>query len=122
VIANAKINIDIILQSIGRHMTNDISFTVKRSDMERAIEILEENKSIIGYTDIKADDKIAKVSVVGAGMMSSPGVAAMMFEALYDAKINIGMIATSEIKISVLVDENDADRSVSAIHAKFFGA
>ena len=90
--------------------------------MERAIEILEENKSIIGYTDIKADDKIAKVSVVGAGMMSSPGVAAMMFEALYDAKINIGMIATSEIKISVLVDENDADRSVSAIHAKFFGA
>jgi len=121
VIANAKINIDIILQSIGRNLTNDISFTVKRSDMEKAVEILEDNKSIIGYSDIKTDDKIAKVSVVGAGMMSSPGVAAMMFEALYDAKINIGMIATSEIKISVLVDENDADRSVSAIHAKFFG-
>ena len=120
VIANAKINIDIILQSIGRNNTNDISFTVKRSDLEKAVEILEENKSIIGYTDIKTHDKIAKVSVVGAGMMSAPGVAAMMFEALYDAKINIGMIATSEIKISVLVDENDADRSVAAIHAKFF--
>jgi len=122
VIANAKVNIDIILQSIGRDLTNDISFTVKRSDMEKAVEILEENKSIIGYSEIKTDDKIAKVSVVGAGMMSAPGVAAMMFEALYDAKINIGMIATSEIKISVLVDENDADRSVSAIHAKFFGS
>jgi len=122
VIANAKINIDIILQSIGRDMTNDISFTVKRSDMEKAVEILEENKSIIGYSELKTDDKIAKVSVVGAGMMSAPGVAAMMFEALYDAKINIGMIATSEIKISVLVDENDADRSVAAIHAKFFGS
>jgi len=122
VIANVKINIDIILQSIGRNNTNDISFTVSRNDMEKVVEILEENKSIIGYTDIKTDDKIAKVSVVGAGMMSSPGVAAMMFESLYDAKINIGMIATSEIKISVLVDENDADRAVSAIHAKFFGA
>jgi len=122
VLANGKINIDIILQSIGRNNTNDISFTVSRGDLEKALEILEENKSIIGCSDIKTDDKIAKVSVVGAGMMSAPGVAAMMFEALYDAKINIAMIATSEIKISVLVDEKDADRSVSAIHAKFFGA
>jgi len=122
VIANAKINIDIILQSIGRDYTNDISFTVDRADMEKAVEILEENRSVIGYSDIKTTDKIAKVSVVGAGMMSTPGVAAMMFEALYDSKINIGMISTSEIKISVLVDENDADRAVAAIHAKFFGA
>jgi len=122
VIANAKINIDIILQSIDRNNTNDISFTVDRPDMERAVEVLEENKSVIGYTDIKVTDKIAKVSIVGAGMMSTPGVAAMMFESLYDSKINIGMISTSEIKISVLVDENDADRAVAAIHAKFFGA
>jgi len=122
VLANAKINIDIILQSIGRNNTNDISFTVARCDMEKAVEILEDNKEIIGYSEIKKTDKIAKVSVVGAGMMSSPGVAAMMFEALYDSKINIGMISTSEIKISVLVDEGDADRSVAAIHAKFFGA
>ena len=121
VLANAKINVDIILQSIGRDGTNDISFTVSRSDMDKAIEILEENKEIIDYTDISTNNKVAKVSIVGAGMMSSPGVAAMMFEALYDAKINIAMISTSEIKVSVLVDENDADRSVSAIHAKFFG-
>ena len=122
VLANAKINIDIILQSIGRNETNDISFTVSRGDMEKAVEILEENKEIIGYSDISANDKIAKVSIVGAGMLSSPGVAAMMFEALYDSKINIAMISTSEIKVSVLVDENEADRSVAAIHAKFFGA
>jgi len=120
VLANEKINIDIILQSIGRNNTNDISFTVSRSDMEKAVNVLEENKEIIGYSDISTNDKIAKVSIVGAGMMSSPGVAAMMFEALYDSKINIAMISTSEIKISVLVDENDADRSVAAIHAKFF--
>ena len=121
VIANAKINIDIILQSIGRDYTNDISFTVARGDMENAVEVLEDNKDVIGYTEIKTNDKVAKVSVVGAGMMSAPGVAAMMFEALYDSKINIGMISTSEIKISVLVDESDADRAVAAIHAKFFG-
>ena len=121
VIANAKINIDIILQSIGRDQTNDISFTVAKGDMLRAIDVLEENKDVIGYSEIKSDEKIAKVSIVGAGMMSAPGVAAMMFEALYDSKINIGMISTSEIKVSVLVDENDADRAVAAIHAKFFG-
>ena len=122
VIANVKINIDIILQSIGRDNTNDISFTIERVDLERAVEVLEENKDIIGYTEINTTDKVAKVSIVGAGMMSAPGVAAMMFEALYDSKINIAMISTSEIKVSVLVDENDADRAVAAIHAKFFGA
>jgi aspartate kinase len=122
VLANAKINIDIILQSIGRDGTNDISFTVARSDMAQAVEILEENKNVIGFSEMNKTDSIAKVSIVGAGMMSSPGVAAMMFEALYDAKINIAMISTSEIKVSVLVDENDADRAVAAIHAKFFGA
>ena len=122
VLANVKINIDIILQSIGRDRTNDISFTVSKEDMNRAVKVLEENRDVIGYSEIKTTDKIAKVSVVGAGMMSSPGVAAMMFEALYDAKINIAMISTSEIKISVLVDENDVDRAVAAIHAKFFDA
>ena len=121
VIANAKINIDIILQSIGRDNTNDISFTIERGDLEKAVEVLDENKDIIGYTEINTTDKIAKVSIVGAGMMSAPGVAAMMFEALYDSKINIAMISTSEIKVSVLVDENDADRAVAAIHSKFFG-
>jgi len=122
VLANAKLNIDIILQTLGRNNTNDISFTVARGDMNLAVEVLEENKDIIGFSNINTTDKIAKVSIVGAGMMSVPGVAAMMFEALYDAKVNIGMISTSEIKISVLVDENDADRAVAKIHAKFYGA
>ena len=121
VLANAKINIDIILQSIGRSLTKDISFTVARGDLEKASDVLTENKEMIGYTDISTTDKIAKVSIVGAGMMSAPGVASMMFESLFEAKVNISMISTSEIKISVLVDENDADRAVSAIHAKFFG-
>ncbi|MCL2152381.1 MAG: aspartate kinase [Oscillospiraceae bacterium] len=120
VIANAKINIDIILQSIGRENVKDISFTVARDDLEKATAVLEENKSVIGYSDISISNKIAKVSIVGAGMMSAPGVASMMFEALYEAKVNIGMISTSEIKISVLVDEKDADRAVAAIHSQFF--
>jgi len=121
VLANAKINVDIILQSIGRSETKDISFTVAKEDMEKAANALMEKKEIIGYTEISMTDKIAKVSIVGAGMMSSAGVASMMFEALFEAKVNIGMISTSEIKISVLVDEQDADRAISAIHTKFFG-
>ena len=121
VLANAKVNIDIILQSIGRGNTKDISFTVARGDLGKASGVLEENKGVIGYSEISTSDTIAKVSIVGAGMMSAPGVASLMFEALFEAKVNIGMISTSEIKISVLVDEKDADRAVSAIHAKFFG-
>ena len=120
VLANAKINVDIILQSIGRGDTKDISFTVARGDMDSATEALAEHKDAIGYTEISVTDKVAKVSIVGAGMMSAFGVAALMFEALYDAKVNIAMISTSEIKVSVLVDEVDADRAVSAIHARFF--
>ena len=120
VLARENINVDIILQSIGREDTKDISFTVAKSDVSRAADALREHRESIGYEDISIDDKVAKVSIVGAGMMSASGVAAMMFEALYDAKINIGMISTSEIKVSVLVDETDADRAVSAIHAKFF--
>ena len=120
VLANSNINVDIILQSIGRDETKDISFTVARVDMELAAKVLEEQKNAIGYSSISVTDKIAKVSIVGAGMMSAPGVASQMFEALFDAKINIGMISTSEIKISVLVDENEADRAVAAIHTKFF--
>ena len=120
VIANAKVNIDIILQSIGRNDKSDISFTVAKDDVDRVVELLEENKTIIGFSEVTMNEKIAKISIVGAGMMAAPGIAAMMFEALYDAKINISMIATSEIKISILVDEPDADRAVAAIHAKFF--
>jgi len=120
VLSNARINVDIILQSIGRDETKDISFTVNKADMAAATGVLMEQKEALGYESISVTDKIAKVSIVGAGMMSAPGVAAQMFEALYDAKVNISMISTSEIKISVLVDEQDADRAVSAIHKKFF--
>ena len=121
-LANAKINVDIILQSIGRDNTKDISFTVAAKDIEQAETVLTEHRESLGYSDISVDDNIAKVSIIGAGMMSASGVAAQMFEALYDAKINIGMISTSEIKISVLVEKKDAERAVSAIHTKFFDA
>ena len=120
-LANVKINVDIILQSIGRGNTKDISFTVAIADLEKAEELLTEQREALGYSEISVDNNVAKVSIVGAGMMSASGVAALMFEALYDAKINIGMISTSEIKISVLVEKKEADRAVSAIHAKFFG-
>ena len=119
-LAKGKINVDIILQSIGRDESKDISFTVARGDMERAQQLLEENRDSLGFTSIEVNDQVAKVSVVGAGMVNNSGVAAKMFEAMFSAGINIGMISTSEIKISVLVDERDADRAVQAIHDRFF--
>ena len=119
-LAKGQINVDIILQSIGRDESKDISFTVARGDMERAQKLLNDNKDILGCTGIEVNDQVAKVSVVGAGMVNSSGVAAKMFEAMFGAGINIHMISTSEIKISVLVDERDADRAVQAIHDRFF--
>ncbi|MCD7734931.1 MAG: aspartate kinase [Clostridiales bacterium] len=119
-LAREKINVDIILQSIGREDTKDISFTVARSDLERAREILERHAPALGFDRIEVNDHCAKVSIVGAGMINSPGVAATMFEALYDAGININMISTSEIKVSVLVEERDADYAVQVIHNQFF--
>ena len=82
---------------------------------------LEASKSDLNFDHITVEDKIAKVSIVGAGMMTTPGVAAKMFEALYDANINIQMINTSEIRVSVLIDEQDAAAAVRAVHDKFFG-
>lgn len=119
-LGKAKVNIDLIVQSIGKGGTNDISFTCPKSDSKAVKELLEEYRSNIGFESVGIDDSIAKVSIVGAGMMSSSGIAALMFEALFDAGINIQMISTSEIKVSVLIDEALADRAVSAIHAKFF--
>lgn len=119
-LSNRKINVDIIIQSIGRDDQKDISFTVSRSDLEQAKALLEERKDTLNYESLEINDHVAKVSIVGAGMIGSPGVAAKMFEALYDAGININMISTSEIKVSVLVDEMDADRAVQTIHDKFF--
>ena len=114
------INVDIILQSIGRDGTKDISFTVAKDNMKDAVAAMEEYIAVVGGKSVSADDKVAKISIVGAGMESHAGVATKMFEALYDAQINIRMISTSEIKVSVLIDEKDADAAVSAIHSKFF--
>ena len=119
-LAKENINVDIILQSIGRNDTKDISFTVSKQDLERAKEALEAHKSAMGFDHIDVNDAIAKVSIVGAGMVHNPGVAAKMFEALYNAGININMISTSEIKVSVLVDLSEADRAVQVIHDRFF--
>ena len=116
-----NINVDIILQSIGRNETQDISFTVRRSDVDQAGALLEEHKASLAFDHIDVDKSVVKVSIVGAGMVDNAGVAAKMFGALYDADINIHMISTSEIKVSVLLDEVDANHAVQAIHDKFFG-
>ena len=120
-LAKKGINVDIILQSIGRDSSKDISFTVAQGDAMAAREVMEEHKESIGCKSIEVSTQVAKVSIVGAGMMTTPGVAAKMFEALYDANINIQMINTSEIRVSVLIDEEDAVAAVRAVHDKFFG-
>lgn len=120
VLANSKINVDIILQSIDRNGTNDISFTVSEEDYEKAMELVEERQGSLQYKELYGDKQVAKVSIVGAGMLTSSGIAAMMFEALSESKINIQMISTSEIKVSVLINEADADKAVQVIHNKFF--
>ena len=119
-LAQNHINVDIILQGIGHEEGKDICFTVAQSDLEAASVLLKEHQESIGFGNLETNSHIAKVSVVGAGMINHPGVAATLFEALYDANININMISTSEIKISVLVDEKDAEKAVQVIHDKFF--
>ena len=121
VLAKHKINVDIILQSIGRDSTKDITFTVSKSNAEETVECVK-NMFDIEDKDIICDTSVAKISIVGAGMESHPGTASKMFEALYERDINIDMIATSEIKISVLINLEDAARAVSAIHKAFFPA
>ena len=120
-LGRANINVDAIIQSIGRDTSKDISFTLPRADVEEATRVLEEQKDALGFDHLTVEDKIAKVSIVGAGMMTTPGVAAKMFEALYDANINIQMINTSEIRVSVLIDEENTTAAVRAVHDKFFG-
>ena len=118
-LAQAKINVDIILQSIGRNNTKDITFTVSQDNREDAVAVIEALKDTLDFKAVTYDEGVSKVSIVGAGMESNPGVAAKMFEALFDAGINIRMISTSEIKVSVLIDENKADEAVIAVHDKF---
>lgn len=119
-LAKEKINVDIILQSVGRNGTKDITFTVAKDNAERAVEVLNENKNKIGIKEVLCDTNSAKVSIVGAGMESNPGVASKLFDALASANINIDMVSTSEIKISVLIALKDAERAVSVIHDAFY--
>lgn len=120
-LAKNNVNVDIILQSIGREKTKDISFTVNEEDVETAIQLIEENKERITFQQVTSNLDVAKVSIVGAGMTSNPGVAAKMFEALYSVGININMISTSEIRITVLVKKKDGEKAMNAIHDAFFG-
>lgn len=119
-LAKAKINVDIILQSVGQNNRKSISFTVPQNMADEAQEILNKNREQLGYEAISLNTDVAKVSIVGAGMASNAGVAATMFEALASAGINIRMISTSEIKISVLINEDESERAVRVIHDKFF--
>lgn len=120
VLAAKKINVDIILQSVGRDGTKDIAFTVSEDQSDEALGAIRDMKDSLGYKDLCYDADVAKVSIVGAGMETHPGVAATLFEALYSNDINIKMISTSEIKISVLISAKDADRAVQAAHDAFF--
>lgn len=118
-LAKKGINVDIILQSVGREGTKDISFTTAQDDLNKTLKILEENKEALTIQNIGHEDNVAKISIVGAGMMSNPGVAAKMFESLFNANVNIKMISTSEVRITVLIDENDVDRAMRAVHDGF---
>ena len=118
-LAKKNINVDVILQSIGRAGTKDISFTVNRDDLEDAVATLEENQERLGFKEFHSERNIAKLSIVGSGMLSNPGVAAKMFESLYNEGVNINMISTSEIRITVLINEKDGIRAMNAVHDAF---
>lgn len=118
-LAKANINVDMILQSIGRDNSKDITFTIPRDMTEEALKVLEGKKAALGAQEIKCRTDVAKVSVVGAGMMSNPGVAAKMFECLFNANININMISTSEIRVTVLIDEKEVEKAMNAAHDIF---
>ena len=122
VLAKANINVDVILQSIGRDGTKDITFTVARDEADAAVMAIHANKERITVQDITVNKKVNKISIVGAGMMSNPGVAARMFEALYNVGVNINMISTSEIRVTVIVDEGRADVAMNAVHDAFWSA
>ena len=119
VLAKKHINVDVILQSIGRAGTKDISFTIDGKDLDDAMTALEENKTRLGYQELHSERNVAKLSIVGAGMMSNPGVAAKMFESLYNEGVNINMISTSEIRVTVLINEKDGVRAMNAVHDAF---
>ncbi|GLB30794.1 aspartokinase [Lacrimispora amygdalina] len=118
-LAKHNINVDIIIQSIGREERKDISFTVAKQDLKETMELLNEHRDGITAQNVTSEEDVAKLSIIGAGMTSNPGVAAKMFEALYNADINIKMIATSEIRITVLIHEEDVNRAMRTVHDAF---
>ena len=118
-LARHHINVDIIIQSVGQEGRKNISFTVARTDLQEAMTVLNENRESLNAQSVESAADVAKISIIGDGMTSNPGVAARMFEALYSADINIRMIATSEIRITVLIDEKDANRAMRVVHDAF---
>lgn len=118
-LARHHINVDIIIQSVGQEGRKNISFTVARTDLQEAMTVLNENSESLTAQSVECAADVAKISIIGAGMTSNPGVAARMFEALYSANINIRMIATSEIRITVLIDEKDTNRAMRVVHDAF---
>ena len=119
ILADNLINVDVIVQSVGETTSKDLAFTVKMNDLQKTLDVLESNKEVLKFSDILHSENLSKVSIVGVGISNKPGVAADMFEALFECNINMHMISTSEIKISVLVDSDDANAAVKAIHKKF---
>lgn len=118
-LAAEKINVDMIIQGATRDGRNDIAFTVSRNDLKKALAVADGVKEAIGAKGCTYDDQVGKVSIVGAGMITRPGVAAAMFEALSAAGVNIEMISTSEIKISCIIKETEVAKAVKALHEKF---
>ena len=118
-LSKKNVNIDIILQSVGRNGTKDITFTVPKAQKAETLEAIENIRPLIAFDDVVIKETVGKVSIVGAGMETHPGVASKMFEALSDANINIQMISTSEIKISVLIDAVDCQKAVQVVHDAF---
>ena len=114
-LAKSYINVNILLESVGREGTKDISFTVASEDLENALQVLDANKERLTIQKVTYNEDVAKLSVVGAGMMSNPGVAARMLEALYNSRVNINMISTSEIRITVLVAKNNIEKAMNAV-------
>lgn len=119
-LAENNINVDVIMQTLGENVVKDLSFTVKRSDLDKTLNLLEKNKSIINVKDILHSEDLSKVSIIGTGITNRPGIAANLFEVLYEKNINIHMITTSEIKISILVNLQESELAVKSIYNKFF--
>ncbi len=118
-ISDANIEVDVIVQNIGADQTNDITFTVNKKDAEAAARILESVARDMGAQGVEVDENVAKLSLVGVGMRSHAGIASRMFEALYSESVNIQLITTSEIKISVVIEEKYLESAVRALHTAF---